>query len=84
MTAKPTGTRLAGRAEPVARPFARHKRRGHRFARYAEPGHKAPLWMAFAWRGGRPPDGRALQGDDLIILVKSQRVAERVLRSIMR
>ena len=25
MTAKPTGTRLAGLAEPVARPFARHK-----------------------------------------------------------
>ena len=25
MTAKPTGTRLAGRAEPQARPFARHK-----------------------------------------------------------
>ena len=40
--------------------------------------------MAFAWRGGRPPDGRALQGDDLIILVKSQRAAERVMRSITR
>ena len=25
MTAKPTGTRLAGRAGPTARPFARHK-----------------------------------------------------------
>ena len=25
MTAKPTGTRVAGRAGPVARPFARHK-----------------------------------------------------------
>ena len=40
--------------------------------------------MACAWRGDRPLDGHALQGDDLIILVKSQRAAERVMRSITR
>lgn len=60
------------------------ERRGHRFARYAEPVHKHSLRTVCDWRRDRPEAWRALQGDDMVTLVKSERAAQRVMDSITR
>jgi RNA-directed DNA polymerase len=57
-------------------------RRGHRFARYAEPGHKQSLRTVCAWRRTVSLTRCGLQGDDVVILVKSKRAGQRVMRSL--